>query len=77
MTRVNHNEEEELLIVNEVRQTATDFEFLAHMAYSDEESRIVFVTTRVTTSRKFIVEYREPVVVGRLGLENPKLYKIR
>ena len=67
-----HRKEEELLVVTPERKTVKDFAFLTHMAYRDDESGIMFVTTRVSTSRGFIVAYRAPVVEGRLGPEEPQ-----
>lgn len=71
ITKVNRKEEE-LLIVNAERKTVKDFSFLTHMAYKDEDNGILFVTTRVTTSRGLLVAYRAPLMDGRLGQEEPK-----
>jgi hypothetical protein len=63
---------EELLMVDNERKTTKDFEFLTHMAYKDDENDVLYVTTRVTTSRGFIVAYRAPWVGGALGQEEPQ-----
>ena len=60
---------EVLLVVDPQRKSVQDFSFLANLAYVDPESDVVYVTTRVTTSRGFIVAYRAPVVQGKLGKE--------
>jgi hypothetical protein len=62
---------DELLIVDPQRRALKDFTYLVHLAYRDDENGVMYVTTRVTTMRSYIVAFRAPVVGGRLGQEEP------
>jgi hypothetical protein len=64
---------DELLLVNPEKRTVQDFYYLAHLAYRDtDDGDILFVTTRVTTQRGFIVTFRAPIINGRLAKEEPR-----
>ena len=66
-----HRKTEELLVVDTTRRVLKDFAFLSDMAYTDDENGVLYVTTRVATSRGFIVTYRAPISNGRRGQEEP------
>jgi hypothetical protein len=63
---------EELLVVDTTRRVLKDFAFLSDMAYIDDENGVLYVTTRVATSRGFIVTYRAPISNGHRGQEEPQ-----
>ena len=64
---------DEILLTDPEKRTVHDFHYLAHLAYRDsDDGDILFVTTRVTTQRGFIVTFRAPVINGRLAKEEPR-----
>jgi transposase InsO family protein len=63
---------DEVLTIDPERRAAKDFSWLHHLAYVEEDNGILYVTTRVGTSRGFIVAYRAPVIDGSLGQEEPQ-----
>jgi hypothetical protein len=58
-----------LLLIDPERRSAQDFQWLLDLVYEDDENQIRYVTTRVTTSRGFVVAYRAPFIGGKLGKE--------
>ena len=63
---------EELLIVDSTRKVLKDFYFLIDMVYKDEDNNMLYVTTRVTTNRGFIVGFRAPITQGQKGQDEPR-----
>jgi hypothetical protein len=49
-----------------------DFQWLLHLVYEDDENHVRYASTRVTTSRGFVVAYRVPVINGALGKEEQR-----
>ncbi len=58
-----------LLMIDPQRKAIKDFLFLVNLAYEDSDSKVMYVTTRITTSRGFIVGYRAPMTQQGLGKE--------
>jgi hypothetical protein len=58
-----------LLLIDPAKRSAQDFQWLLDLAYEDDENKIRYVTTRVTTTRGFVVAYRAPFIGGKLGKE--------
>jgi hypothetical protein len=53
----------------ESNRSAQDFQWLLDLVYENDENQIRYVTTRVTTSRGFVVAYRASFIGGKLGKE--------
>jgi hypothetical protein len=58
-----------LLLIDPERRSAQDFQWLLDLVNEDDENQIRYVTTKVTTSRGFVVAYRAPFIGGKLGKE--------
>jgi hypothetical protein len=61
-----------ILLVDPDKRGVADFQWLLHLVYEDDENHVRYASTRVTTSRGYMVAYRAPVINGALGKEEQR-----
>ena len=68
---------DDFLIIDEDRKVKEDFHYLIHMLFKDPDSDLLFVTTRIQVERSFIVAYRAPYIMGKIGKEESRPWHAR